>query len=104
HVLNMINASTRWDRRSWDNTPEPTQLEDSIQIMRAFTNQMQRCGSALAGPDLPEALVIIHQRLAPGCEEELPVLMAETIRQLWEYFSIAARPALGERDAILDVI
>ncbi|KAG8709495.1 hypothetical protein FRC11_005497 [Ceratobasidium sp. 423] len=80
------------------NTPE-----DTKQIIRAFTNQTQR-GSALTGRNVFQALSFIFLHLlpaGPSCDEEMPDLIAATMRQLWD-FLIAGRRDLGEQRATLD--
>ncbi|KAG8685821.1 hypothetical protein FRC11_010031 [Ceratobasidium sp. 423] len=88
----------------WDDSPKHNRLDDSIQIMHAFTNQIWQRDSIFSSPDINDALNFIYHHSVPGYEVEIPRLLRATIHQLWKNFLLASRQEPEEQVAVMNNI
>ncbi|CAE6536398.1 unnamed protein product [Rhizoctonia solani] len=88
----------------WDDSPKHNHLDDSIQIMRAFANQIWQRDSIFSSPDINDALNFIYHHSVPGYEVEIPRVLRATIHQLWKNFLLASHQDPEEQVAVMNNI
>ncbi|QRW23033.1 endoplasmic reticulum membrane protein [Rhizoctonia solani] len=82
----LLSAIVYRDTHAWEESPKHSHLDDSIQIMRTFTNQIWKHDSIFSSPDLSDALNFISHHSIPGCEDQVSELIRATVRELWKSF------------------
>ncbi|CAE6450807.1 unnamed protein product [Rhizoctonia solani] len=101
-VFMLLSSLNYENSKIWNSSPKHNQLEDSKQIIRAFTTQIMRPKSPLPLGHFPNALNFIHRHSLPGCEEEAPLLISAVISQMWDHF--LAYDGTNERGKLVDII
>ncbi|CUA72973.1 hypothetical protein RSOLAG22IIIB_05103 [Rhizoctonia solani] len=100
----LLAAVNFRDSLIWNDSPKHNHLDDSVQIIRAYNNQIWQHDNVFGAPDLNDILEFIHQHLLPGCDDEIPRIVQATVYQLWKHFIDASGQESHEKLSVLKSI